>query len=291
MTAFPKILIMLVVWLLYTFLVWRSCNEQLCCDTGGTPSDTTSAGELKRYPIDFQWDNPTAFTNAGYEQRRESILAQGKGKPNAILRITGEYFEGESKPTGFENMGFARANQVKALFANMVDSIYTRARLVQEDSTVRKGYFEAVAFEWDTTAIAGSLTPAPQRVDTATSVSRDLTPTDLAESIEIRFPFGSTARVEDPAVEAYLEKLANRVKQSGERINLTGHTDNVGAPETNLVLGRRRANAVRDLLVQKGVKAAQITVDSKGESQPTDTNETEVGRHNNRRVLVQLAKQ
>ncbi len=289
MTAIPKILIMLALWLLYTFLVWRGCSEELCCTTGEVTTPIGGDTATQRYPIDFRWADATAFTNAGYEQLRESILARGKGKTNAILRITGQYFEAEPTPAGFQNLGFARAENVKKLFADAVDSIYVRAALAQERPNVRTGYFEALTFEWDTTAIAGTLTPAtPAQQDTT---SRSKEPEAIAESIEIRFPFGSTSRVEDPAVDAYLDKLAVRVKETGERINLVGHTDNVGSDETNLVLGRRRANAIRDLLVRKGVAAAQIAVDSKGESQPTDTNETEVGRHNNRRVLVQLVKQ
>lgn len=287
MTAIPKILIMLALWLLYTFLVWRGCSEELCCAMGEvtTPVGGDSAA-TQRYPIDFRWGDATAFTNAGYEQLRERILAQGKGKTNAILRITGQYFEDEPTPSGFQNLGFARAENLKKLFADAVDSIYVRAALEDERPNVRTGYFEAAIFEWDTTAIAGTLTPAQK--DTA---SRSAEPDAIAESIEIRFPFGSTSRVEDPAVEQYLDKLAARAKQTKERISLTGHTDNVGGDAANLELGRRRANAIRDLLVQKGVPTAQITVVSKGESQPTDTNETEVGRHNNRRVLVQLIKQ
>lgn len=285
MTAIPKIIIMLALWLLYTFLVWNGCSEQLCC-AAGEVAPPIGADSTQRYPIDFRWDDPTAFTNAGFEQFRESILAAGKGKPNSILRITGLYFDAESKPAGYENMGFARADKVKALFANAVDSIYPRARLVQEASGARTNYFEGVSFEWDTTSIEAALRPADR------TATQDTTATSgaIAESIEIRFPFGSTERVEDPAVEAYLNQLAAHVKQAGGRITLTGHTDNVGSPESNLQLGRRRANAIRDILVRKGVPTAQITVDSKGETQPTDTNETEVGRHNNRRVMVQLVK-
>lgn len=286
MTAIPKILIMLALWLLYTFLVWKGCSEQLCCDAGEV-TPPIGADSVRRYPIDFRWDDATAFTNAGYEQLRESVLAAGKGKANGILRITGSYFEGESKPTGYENMGFARADKVKALFGKDVDSIYLRANLAKYREDLKQGYFEAVKFDWDTTAIEAALKPTEQPAPTQdTTAARNL----IAESIEIRFPFGSTSRVEDPAVESYLNELAKYVKETGDRVSLTGHTDNVGNPETNIVLGRRRANAVRDVLIKKGVPAAQITVDSKGESQPTDTNETEVGRHNNRRVLVQLIK-
>lgn len=287
MTAIPKIIIMLALWLLYTFLVWRGCSEELCCAAGDV-TPPIGADTTQRYPIDFRWDDATAFTNPGFDQLRESILAAGKGKANGILRITGLYFDGESKPAGYENMGFARADNVKKLFANAVDSIYQRARLVPEAAGARTNYFEGVTFEWDTTSVEAALRSAA--ADRSLTQDTTAAPSALAESIEIRFPFGSTQRVEDPAVNAYLDQLAQKVKQSGERISLTGHTDNVGSPESNAELGRRRANAIRDILVKKGVPAAQIVVDSKGETQPTDTNETEVGRHNNRRVLVQLVK-
>ncbi|HMR42403.1 MAG TPA: OmpA family protein, partial [Saprospiraceae bacterium] len=70
----------------------------------------------------------------------------------------------------------------------------------------------------------------------------------------------------------------------------TGHTDNVGEADENMKLGARRAGAIKDILVKSGVNANQITTDSKGESQPVASNDTEEGRHDNRRVEVRLIK-
>lgn len=280
MTSTLKTIIMLALWLLYTFVAWQSCSEELCtgCETAGTVTDGTTADTgavaTQRYALDFRWSDATAFTNEGFDAYRKSILT--KGTENGILQITGLYFEAEPKPQGYENMGFARADKVKALFAGSVpdDRIRLRARVVDEREGVRTGYFEGVEFEWIT----------PEQ-------TTERTVEEIADRTIIRFPFGSVEKEYDPTVDDYLNKLAERVKGTAERITLTGHTDNIGEPATNLELGRRRANAIRDFLVRKGVPAAQITVDSKGETQPTDTNETEEGRHNNRRVEVRLIKQ
>lgn len=281
---------MLVVWLLFTLLVFNRCSEQLCtgCETDGTLTDVTDTSQLTRYPIDFQWSDPTAFTNDGFETFKQSILERGKGIENGVLEITGLYYEDEPKPAGFENMGFARAAQAKALFGDGVDSIYLRAQLVEEKPGIRTGYFEAARFDWITNVAEGVL-ESDER-STADTETESTVP-DIPTSTVIRFPFGSTQRVEDPAVETYLNRLAERIQQTSERVTLTGHTDNVGEEVANLTLGRNRANAIRNLLIRKGVSQDLITVDSKGESQPTDTNETEEGRHNNRRVEVRVIEQ
>ncbi len=67
-------------------------------------------------------------------------------------------------------------------------------------------------------------------------------------------------------------------------ILITGHTDAVGSDEANQKLSEGRANAVREDLIKRGVAAERLAAEGKGESQPVDTNDTEEGRQNNRRV-------
>ncbi len=280
MTAISKVLIMLALWLLYTFVVWRGCSTELCTNCGGgmltdVPSTDSGAVAFTRYPIDFQWNNPKAFTNEGFEAFRQSILA--KAPQNGILEIVGLYFEGESKPKGFDNMGFARAEQVKTLFAGSLpnDRIRLRARALDERDGVREGYFESVLFDW----IEPEITATPRS-----------TVEELDDRIIIRFPFGSTEKVYDPKVDDYLAKLAARIKETGEAVTLIGHTDNVGTAERNQELGMARAQAIRSILLRKGAKAEQVKADSKGMTQPVASNDTEEGRHENRRVEVRLIK-
>ena len=71
------------------------------------------------------------------------------------------------------------------------------------------------------------------------------------------------------------------------KMQINGHTDNVGTEANNLQLSEQRAKAVYDYLVQHGVPANQLTYKGFGESQPIDSNETEDGRRNNRRTEIE----
>lgn len=72
------------------------------------------------------------------------------------------------------------------------------------------------------------------------------------------------------------------------RIELQGHTDNVGSDAYNQALSQRRAESVRAYLVEHGVPAGQFTARGYGESQPIDDNRTDAGRARNRRVVMNV---
>ena len=73
-----------------------------------------------------------------------------------------------------------------------------------------------------------------------------------------------------------------------EMVIATGHTDSIGTDAYNQKLSERRAAAVKDYLVSKGMPAAKITTIGKGESQPVATNKTAEGRQKNRRVDIEF---
>lgn len=87
-----------------------------------------------------------------------------------------------------------------------------------------------------------------------------------------------------PESYAYLDKLATTLIRSNRRIEVKGHTDNVGTEEFNMNLSRERAEAVVEYLVQKGVSRNKLTYSYYGMSKPLSTNDTEEGRAMNRRV-------
>lgn len=74
-------------------------------------------------------------------------------------------------------------------------------------------------------------------------------------------------------------------------IMVEGHTDSVGSDAYNMDLSRRRANAVKNLLVQRGVASSRIEVVGYGKTMPVATNSTEAGRQMNRRVEIKIAPQ
>ena len=67
------------------------------------------------------------------------------------------------------------------------------------------------------------------------------------------------------------------------RVTIEGHADARGTNEYNFALSERRAASVRDYLVSLGVAASRLAIVSKGEEQPTCTEETEACHTNNRR--------
>lgn len=86
-----------------------------------------------------------------------------------------------------------------------------------------------------------------------------------------------------------LEDLADyMIANPAFRIKIAGHTDSQGAAQDNLILSKKRAEAVRDFLIQRGVDTSRIIVQFYGEEKPIDTNDTPEGRQRNRRVEMEM---
>jgi len=89
-----------------------------------------------------------------------------------------------------------------------------------------------------------------------------------------------------------LEEVAKIMKQNPKmQITIVGHTSSEGADQYNQSLSLRRAGAVRDYLVKRGVEASRLQVDGKGESQPIDSNDNDLGRTRNRRIEFKIMQQ
>ncbi|MGH8196995.1 MAG: OmpA family protein [Steroidobacteraceae bacterium] len=67
-------------------------------------------------------------------------------------------------------------------------------------------------------------------------------------------------------------------------------TDSVGSEAHNQALSVRRAESVRQYLIDKGLSASMIVATGAGEAKPVDTNETAEGRANNRRVVIRATR-
>lgn len=74
-------------------------------------------------------------------------------------------------------------------------------------------------------------------------------------------------------------------------IVVAGHTDSTGSEEHNQALSERRAQSVKNALLDQGVSPARVTTVGYGETQPIASNYTPEGRQMNRRVVVTIAPQ
>ena len=72
------------------------------------------------------------------------------------------------------------------------------------------------------------------------------------------------------------------------KIEISGHTDNVGSESFNELLSQRRADAVVNYLVGKGVDKKRLSAKGYGQSKPVDSNDTAQGRAQNRRTEFEI---
>jgi outer membrane protein OmpA-like peptidoglycan-associated protein len=83
-----------------------------------------------------------------------------------------------------------------------------------------------------------------------------------------------------------LDQLVELLAPGTERIRITGHTDATGAAALNLELSERRAAAVKDYLVARGIDASRMVTAGRGAAEPVASNDTEEGRALNRRTEI-----
>ncbi len=115
-----------------------------------------------------------------------------------------------------------------------------------------------------------------------------LSPLTSGSTLTLRNIFFNTASAELlPASNTELDKLLRLMKANPSiRIEVAGHTDNVGADADNQRLSEQRAAAVARFLTGYGIDAARVTSVGYGESRPVATNDSEEGRALNRRTEV-----
>jgi outer membrane protein OmpA-like peptidoglycan-associated protein len=89
-----------------------------------------------------------------------------------------------------------------------------------------------------------------------------------------------------------LDALAALMKDHPEwHLTIEGHTDNSGNPRANQLLSQKRASAVRDYLVKKGIPESHLTAAGLGQEQPIGDNNTAAGKAANRRVELKLSQE
>jgi OOP family OmpA-OmpF porin len=84
------------------------------------------------------------------------------------------------------------------------------------------------------------------------------------------------------------ELVAFLTRKDDERIEIGGHTDNVGKAASNITLSMERAKSVMAYIISKGIEANRLTAKGYGSSVPVESNATAAGRAINRRTEVKI---
>ena len=265
-----KIPLWLIALLFVGYTVWCvnywHCRQCHCCN-GEQPVEETA--QTSGVPL-FKWNADQPEADANFKAWKKALLARG-GQGDTLL-ITGWYRAAEANGSKAANLGQARAEALRAMMMPEVpDSRIHLTYKTVEDSLMDGGApRESADFSWLKMVL---------KKEEGAIIESD-------NDVTFLFPFNSTEKDKDPAVDAYLKKLVDKHKTTANTFSVTGYTDDVGEPEANIKLGMGRAKAIAKFLTDNGIAANRIKVDSKGEAAPVADNSTEDGRHQNRRVVL-----
>lgn len=141
-----------------------------------------------------------------------------------------------------------------------------------------------------------SPTPAP-----AQELSREAIPltndaaaqaSNTAQAIQsLQLSFPKKAVTLDENVQAALQPIARYLRETpGAKLEVVGHTCNIGTAEDNDALSLERAEVVREFLIRQGLAAKRVTATGLGEREPIASNSSDAGRIRNRRVEFRLSE-
>jgi len=113
-----------------------------------------------------------------------------------------------------------------------------------------------------------------------------LKPIKVGESVVLKNIFFDTDKyiLKEESLTELRKLLALLQKNPRLKVEISGHTDNIGSAEYNLSLSENRAKSVYEYLIHQHISKERITFTGYGLSKPLNTNETEQGRANNRRT-------
>ena len=99
----------------------------------------------------------------------------------------------------------------------------------------------------------------------------------------------SSARIDESSAKL-LDDVALAVSECPGVLRVEGHTDNMGEASFNDDLSRRRAEAVREALVERGLPEDRLIAEGFGETKPRADNGTRDGRARNRRIEIRVVR-
>lgn len=113
------------------------------------------------------------------------------------------------------------------------------------------------------------------------------------DNVVLNMPGHVTFATDSAQVSVAFEDTLNQVaatinEYQDTRVQVAGHTDSTGSASYNQQLSERRAQAVANYLISRGVAPARLTTIGYGETQPVASNDTPDGRRQNRRVEIVL---
>ena len=204
-------------------------------------------------------------------------------RPKMVTFMKGKVFNSESKApleAKFELIDLETGKTVVESFSNPGNGEFLVTLPVNKNYALnasKSGYlFYSENFSLKETGSAAK----PTRRDVP------LKPIKEGEKVVLKNVFYATASAElKPESKVELDKLIKLLdKNKTMKIEISGHTDNVGDDNSNFILSQNRANAVYNYLIEQKIPSDRLTFKGYGKTQPIADNNTEEGRAQNRRT-------
>lgn len=205
-----------------------------------------------------------------------------EANPKQKITITGYATSDETNSTTFENLGLARANDVKNYFVS--------EGLSENQFSTKGTILDKWKMSGDTLlGPAEYLFEAIDSVATSNDEWSILKEKINADPLILHFNSNkSSQKLSDVEKQKVTDivKYAKNVKDAV--IVVVGHSDNVGNRDSNIVLGQKRADFSKDYLSKNGIDNAKIETQSKGPDEPIGDNNTAEGKASNRRTVITI---
>jgi len=205
-----------------------------------------------------------------------------EANPKQKITITGYATSDETNSTTFENLGLARANDVKNYFVS--------EGLSENQFSTKGTILDKWKMSGDTLlGPAEYLFEAIDSVATSNDEWSVLKEKINADPLILHFNTNkSSQKLSDVEKQKVTDivKYAKNVKDAV--IVVVGHSDNVGNRDSNIILGQKRADFSKDYLSKNGIDNAKIETQSKGPDEPIGDNNTAEGKASNRRTVITI---
>lgn len=141
-------------------------------------------------------------------------------------------------------------------------------------------------------SVEPTATPRVAAASVETPARRPVSPREIALSGLDGVRFAQNQAVLPPESLPAFAEVLTRIKAAppGSLFEIGGHTDNEGSEAYNRQLSLRRAEAVKEYLVKQGVPAARLQVKGYGAARPVVSNESDLGKEQNRRIAFTQLK-
>jgi len=214
----------------------------------------------------------------GIENLKTFLASNSKQK----VIITGYAISDETNNSTFENLGLARANEVKNYFVSKgltASQFDTKGEIIKNWIMISDTLIGPVEYNFpalDTTTVVNNEWNALKEKINSDPLILHFNTNKASDNLNA---------VEKQKVTDILKYLKN-VKDA--TVLIVGHSDNVGNRDANVVLGQKRAEFSKNYLVKNGIDAQRITTESKGPDEPIGENTTAEGKANNRRTVITI---